>query len=73
MSLELRNSLARLSLALFLAVAAGAVGTALRPVSLAAATACEDDECERGTTCVDNPDGNTACNRSGSTCKTQGC
>ncbi len=55
----------------FGSVSGSAVHTAFAPTSVIAG--CEDDECEGGTTCKDNPGGNTECPMEGSGCKTRGC
>ena len=44
------------------------------PAIAAAEQPCEDDECELGQVCIDNPGGSTGCNVTGpGSCKTYGC
>lgn len=59
------------SAAAFGTFSGAAVQAALDPTPVYAH--CLHDECEGGTSCKDNPGGNTNCPMEGSTCKTQGC
>lgn len=73
MSHQLKASFTRLAFVLVLGAGFAVLGSIARPQVAAAAQACEDDECEAGKTCQDNPDGSTKCAMSGETCQTLGC
>jgi hypothetical protein len=51
-----------------IAIGAGAGALSVTPVG-----ACEEDECEGGTTCAQNTGYATQCNMSGSSCQTKAC
>lgn len=62
----------------FLALVSGAgVATGFAGMTAAAphaqATECEDDECEGGRKCQDNPGGRTECGFEGKRCSTDAC
>lgn len=64
------------ALAVLLAIGAGALVTATASALIApepALAVCENDECEGGDDCEDNPGGNTICAFNGEECKSLGC
>lgn len=60
-------------LSLGFVAAAGTYSLVVPAVAEAESGPCENDECELGQFCEDNPGGNTGCAMSGSQCSTYGC
>ena len=63
----------RTALLLLLAMLGAAAGALLQPASVQADPGCENDECELGRWCRDNPGGSTECGHVGRGCQTIGC